>query len=134
MSAAGTSKLDCHQNLLTTIELPNTQTLTQISCQQNNLKGSGMDAMIASLPDRTGTSTGSLNVRFTYNTSWPEANVMTVTQVNAARAKNWDPRFYNGGWMSYDGAEEYEQGDVTGDNKVDVEDVNAIINIILKVS
>ena len=25
-------------------------------------------------------------------------------------------------------------GDVTGDNKVDVEDVNAIINIILKVS
>ena len=123
--------LNCYQNKLKTLDLSSNSVLTTLSCQQNLIRGANMDNMIQSLYNRSGLSTlGVLKVRYANNSSWPEGNRITPAQVQAARNRGWYPKHYSGGWEDYEG--DSTNGDVNGDGKVDVEDVNAIINIILE--
>ena len=123
--------LNCYQNQLTTLNLSNNSSLTKLACQQNLIRGGNMDRMIESLYNRANIgSTGTLNVRYANNSSWLEGNRITPAQVQAARSKGWYPKHYSGGWVDYDG--DPVNGDVNGDGKVDIEDVNAVINVILE--
>ncbi len=76
--------VDCHSNQLETLDLSENTALTTLFCFQNKIKGIGMDALVESLPT---VSEGSLNVMYVNN----EQNVMTTTQVAAAKAKGWKP-------------------------------------------
>ena len=65
-----------------------------------------------------------------------EGNVMTTTQVAAARAKNWIPGYAisENDWRDYEGSEPdpvFLRGDVNGDGVVNGTDIQEIINIIV---
>ncbi|MBO7578764.1 MAG: leucine-rich repeat domain-containing protein [Prevotella sp.] len=87
--------VDCHSNQLETLDLSENTALTTLFCFQNKIKGIGMDALVESLPT---VSEGSLNVMYVNN----EQNVMTTTQVAAAKAKGWTPYIWE-----YSISEEY---------------------------
>ena len=88
-------ELGCNDNQLSTLDLSENTALTKLSCYHNQIKGAGMDALVESLPTVSG---GSLNVVYSEN----EQNVMTTTQVAAAKAKGWTPYL-----CAYDHPKEY---------------------------
>ena len=97
-------QLLCHQNKLSTLILPQSPNLKKIYCYDNNLRGAGMDAVFATLPDRSDkTERGEIDV---YSSSGNDNNVCYAKHVNTARNKNWDVYYYaqNAGWILYDGA------------------------------
>lgn len=81
--------LHCYTNKLTMLTLSNNWNLKELYCYQNQIKGEGMDALVASLP--TVSSGGDMYVIYHSD----EKNLMTTTQVAAAKAKKWEPRYYN---------------------------------------
>ena len=88
-------------NQLTTLNLSENTALTMLSCYKNQIKGIGMDALLESLPT---VSDGRLNVMYFEN----EQNVMTTTQVAAAKAKGWISYYWYEaamGWIEYAGSE-----------------------------
>ncbi len=92
-------------NLLTTINFSMNNKLTSMEICKNNIKGEGMDALIASLPT-VSTGEGSMAV---YDTSgdYPEGNIMTPEQVAEAKSKRWFPKAWDSKtnkWVDYDGA------------------------------
>ena len=92
-------QLSCQDNQLTTLDLSENSALTILYCYQNKIKGTGMDALVESLPT---VSEGSLNVIYFEN----EQNVMTSTQVTAAKAKGWTTFYWNESvkrWVEYVG-------------------------------
>ena len=92
-------QLSCQDNQLTTLDLSENSALTILYCYQNKIKGTGMDALVESLPT---VSEGSLNVIYFEN----EQNVMTSTQVTAAKAKGWTTFYWNEfvkRWIEYAG-------------------------------
>ena len=92
-------QLSCQDNQLTTLDLSENSALTILYCYQNKIKGTGMDALVESLPT---VSEGSLNVIYFEN----EQNVMTSTQVTAAKAKGWTTFYWNESvkrWIEYAG-------------------------------
>ncbi len=92
-------QLSCQDNQLTTLDLSKNSALTILYCYQNKIKGTGMDALVESLPT---VSEGSLNVIYFEN----EQNVMTSTQVTAAKAKGWTTFYWNESvkrWVEYVG-------------------------------
>ena len=92
-------QLSCQDNQLTTLDLSENSALTILYCYQNKIKGNGMDALVESLPT---VSEGSLNVIYFEN----EQNVMTSTQVTAAKAKGWTTFYWNESvkrWVEYVG-------------------------------
>ena len=92
-------QLSCQDNQLTTLDLSKNSALTILYCYQNKIKGTGMDALVESLPT---VSEGSLNVIYFEN----EQNVMTSTQVTAAKAKGWTTFYWNESvkrWIEYAG-------------------------------
>ena len=94
-------ELGCNDNQLTTLDLSENTALTTLFCYQNQIKGAGMDALVESLPTVSG---GSLNVVYSEN----EQNVMTTTQVAAAKAKGWTPYL-----CAYDHPKEYAGQEVS---------------------
>jgi Leucine-rich repeat (LRR) protein len=71
--------------------------LTQLECYVNQIKGESMEALVESLPK---VSKGIMMVIYNAN----EQNVMTFTQVKAAKAKGWIPYYYpSNNWLKYDG-------------------------------
>ena len=92
----------CVRNRLTTLEVSGCPKLWEIFCYNNQIKGEAMDALIEGLPFRPD-GRGRLCVVNTEN----EQNVMTKTQVAAAKAKGWRPR-YSSGAFGYDGYLDYE--------------------------
>jgi hypothetical protein len=62
-----------------------------------------------------------------------EGNVMTTTQVAAAKDRGWTPYYYDGSsWLRYAGSEPAVlRGDANGDGKVDMDDATFVTNIIL---
>ena len=94
--------LYCYNNQLTALDVSKNTALIGLSCFSNRIKGTSMDALIASLP--TTVSDSYLNV--IYNTN--EGNVMTTTQVAAAKAKGWTPMYYDttkSAWLEYAGCD-----------------------------
>ena len=92
-------ELYCSSNQLTSLNVSKNTALTILDCHQNRIKGDGMDALITSLP-----IVSSRAIMFViYNEN--EQNVMTSTQVAAAKAKGWMPRYYDGtNWKEYVGS------------------------------
>lgn len=76
------SSLWCHDNQLTTLDVSTNAVLTELKFSQNKIRGTAMDALTESLPT---VNSGKLYVVSRIN----EHNVMTVEQVNAAKAKGW---------------------------------------------
>ena len=116
INLSGCSALDyvnCNCNQLTTLDLSENTALTTLFCLQNQIKGIGMDALVESLPI---VSEGSLLVMNFEN----EQNVMTTTQVAAAKAKGWTPYIWTYGREEYAGSEttQAEYRPFVEDNKV----------------
>ena len=118
------SSLDCSCNQLTSLYVSNNPNLNTINCANNNLttldvssctalkyfnidcnqiSGEAMDNLIASLPTLPEGEEGFLRVADL--TSEDEHNVITTTQVAAARAKNYIVKAWMPGWQEYDGVE-----------------------------
>ena len=95
--------VQCQGNHLTTLDLSENTALTTLYCYQNLIKGTGMDALVESLPI---VSEGSLNVMYFEN----EQNVITTTQVAAAKAKGWTSYI-----CIYDHSKEYAGSDTMDD-------------------
>ena len=90
--------LYCHLSKLTSLDLSKNTELTTLMCHQNQIKDTGMDALIASLPT---VSQGTMYVIYGED----EGNVMTPAQVTAAKAKGWIPacNYDKSGWVIYGG-------------------------------
>ena len=80
------TSLSCSDNQLATLDLSQNTKLYSLECYSNLIKGVGMDALVESLAEPQ--YQGSINVLTTNET---EGNVMTTTQVAAAKAKDWTP-------------------------------------------
>ena len=94
-------------------------------CYQNNIKGTDMDDLIDRLPAVSG---GLLYAIHSSN----EGNVMTTTQVAAAKAKGWVPYYHDGTrWQRYEGSIPTPRGDANGDGEIGMPDVMFVVNYIL---
>lgn len=97
--------LSCHDNQLTTLDVSGCTALESLYCYGNKIKGAKMDALVESLPySRWG--------KIYVFSMWEEANegnVMTTTQVAAAKEKGWTPMcsndYWSGYWFDYTGSE-----------------------------
>ena len=91
--------LNCLGNKLTSINVSGCVSLQTLHCYNNQINGDGMDAFVATLPTVVNKP---LYVIYSNN----EGNVMTTTQVAAAKAKGWIPYYYDGSSMQeYAGSE-----------------------------
>ena len=91
--------LDCSGNQLTSLDVSKNTVLTYLECDNNQIKGSAMDAFVESLPN---VNNGEMYVIWNED----EGNVMTITQVAAAKAKGWIPYYYDGtDWQEYAGSD-----------------------------
>ena len=98
--------LRCDRNRLATLDVSGCSELEEVDCYSNRIKGEAMDCLIAGLPVIPG-GWGHLPIMSTEN----EQNVMTKSQVAAAKAKGWNPRYKYGtfdypGWLDYEGSDE----------------------------
>ena len=94
--------LACYNNQLTTLDVSQNTKLQWVAFHQNQIKGAAMDAFLESLPT---VDNRTMNVIHNVN----EHNVMTKSQVAAARAKHWEPLYYDGSsWQKYEGSEPIE--------------------------
>ena len=92
--------LRCSGNRLAELDVTGCPELEEIICYSNQIKGEAMDALVAGLS----TSRGLLGV-INYK---DEQNVMTKTQVAAAKAKGWYVRYNdsNNQWKNYEGSDD----------------------------
>ena len=77
-------ELYCTGNQLTSLDLSENTALTALFCYQNRIKGTEIDVLVESLPTVTKSNLNIMNIA-------NEQNVMTTTQVAAAKAKGWTP-------------------------------------------
>ena len=95
--------LYCYNNQLTALDVSKNTELKYLSCYSNQIKGTAMDALVASLP------TVEEGVFYVINTKDAnEENVCTKSQVAVAKEKGWTVYNYNGN--SYN-RQEYEGSD-----------------------
>ena len=96
--------LYCYRNQLTALDVSKNTALATLRCYGNQIKGAAMDALVASLPT---ISSGTMDVIWNED----EGNVITTTQVAAAKAKGWTPRYHDGSsWQEYAGSEPVIEG------------------------
>jgi Leucine-rich repeat (LRR) protein len=101
--------LTCYNNPLAALDLSHNTALTSLECYGCQFKGTVMDALIASLPDRTGAEAGKFTVASDKELD-TNRNICTTTQVDAARAKNWNSFYYsnaNSAYLDYSGERQY---------------------------
>jgi hypothetical protein len=90
--------IDCSGCQLTALDVPECPELNTLFCFENKIAGANMDAIVSSLPDRTGKVAGTFMVIVTAG----DGNVCTTTQVAAAKAKNWN--VLDSYWQAYEGS------------------------------
>ncbi len=94
--------LNCAANQLTSLDVSQNTALTELHISLNRINGADMDALIAGLP-----STG--GVFHAYDPSdESEHNVLTTTQVAAAKEKGWTPLRFSPDiwdWVEYEGSD-----------------------------
>lgn len=97
------TQLLCDENQLTTLDFSNNPILWRLHCQKNLIRGASMDALVNSLP------TVAESEFRVYKEEDPTGNEMTDVQVAAARAKGWQPLYFDandgtyGTWKDYEG-------------------------------
>lgn len=95
--------LSCGYNKLTSLDVTGCSSLTSLSFTRNQIKGAAMDSLILGLP--------TVNEKTMYVIDYQdEGNVMTKSQVAAAKAKGWTPMWMDPdyGWREYEGSEDPE--------------------------
>lgn len=108
--------LGCSRNELTELDVSKNIELTQLGCSGNQIKGESMDALIESLPYTTDGVMEVINNDLEQVNEFAEQNVMTTSQVAAAKAKGWTPMyFHDGNWHPYDGSDPSGIEDITAD-------------------
>ena len=137
LDVSGCSSLQvlyCGDNQMTSLNVSNCPALREMNIVYNKLKGGKMDQIVAQLPTCGDDAHGSLYaiVEEEYvEEGFSEGNVMTVSQVNQANAKNWD--VYH--WIEYDyvpyAGSTGMPGDVNDDGNVNIMDVTALIDYLL---
>jgi hypothetical protein len=121
--------LQCSNNNLTSLDVTNTA-MVYIECFQNQINGAAMDAFVKGLPQIT--SGKEWDGLMYIVTSEDEGNVMTNTQVAVAKAKGWNPHYYDGKeWVPYADIKPVLRGDVNEDGVVNGTDIQEVINIIV---
>ena len=85
----------CDYNKLSSLNVKGCTSLKDLNLFHNAIKGTEMDALIGSLPDRTPANDGMMVVMDEIEEQ-PEGNVMTKDQVSVAVAKGWSVKeIYN---------------------------------------
>ena len=101
----GLKTLICFGNPLTSLDLSGCTVLKDLWCYSNQIKGKEMDALVESLPT---VDWGTMYAILSEN----EQNVMTTTQVAAAKAKGWRVYYYDRyDWFVYAGSEPAPQNE-----------------------
>ena len=114
----------CQDNL-SSLNVSGCTSLRDLAIWQNHISGEAMTNLISTLPTVTGNTPGQLAVLDDVN----EYNTITDEQVLAANRKNWVcKRWTNGHWEVI---VVNKPGDVDGDGKVSIDDVTALIDILL---
>lgn len=96
LSMWGMAKLetfDCHGCALTSLTIPSTSSLRQLTCYQNKISGTAMNSLVQQLYNRSGTTTGQFVV---WANADGEQNAITEQQALAAMEKNWNVVDNNG--------------------------------------
>lgn len=94
-------KLLCYKNKLTSLDLSANKQLTEVDCYSNQIIGSKMDSLLASLPTLNDEE-GSLFVFDATN----DGNICFTNQVAFANSKGWTVYYYTGhDWQKYEGRE-----------------------------
>lgn len=102
-------KLNCGFNELTTLDVSKNTALNVLTCCGNQISGQNMDDLISGLPQH---DTSDPNFFGVYdNSKGDEGNVCTKSQVAAAKAKGWMPKYLH----------EYEYEEEDGEIEVGVE-------------
>ena len=99
------TELFCYGNQLTALDLSKNTALTRLGCYGNQIKGEKMTQFMNSLPDRTSTSAGTIDV---VQEPAPEGNRCLKSDVAIAKGKNWEIRKYNADeykYFAYEGEE-----------------------------
>ncbi len=121
------TRLYCYNNKLTSLDLSNNTLLTYLGCYQNKIGETAMGNLVASLPTSTN---GEFYVIDTAQGN--EQNVITKSQVTAAKAKGWTVYdFHNGSSVEYAGSAEQTSGDLNDDGIINGVDLVAQTNLIL---
>ena len=117
------NSLFCNDNRLKSLDVSKNTILRELYCFGNQISGTGMSQLVNSLPTRTTSSI--LLVCADYVST---DNIITSAQVKKATGKGWTVKKYNsdGNAVDYAGL-----GDVNGDNKIDLTDLNTIVKIIM---
>ena len=91
--------LDCNNNQLTSLDISQNTALYRLECYVNQINETEMGNLVESLP----ANNGQLYVKW-FNSS-NEQNVITTSQVAAAKAKGWKVYAMNSDydWVEYDG-------------------------------
>jgi hypothetical protein len=111
--------LYCYDNQLTTLDVSKNTALKELGCYGNQFKGAVMDALIASLVDRTGAEEAGKFVVVSDTETDANRNTCTTAQVAAAKAKNWTSYNSDTDWniTEYAGSEPNAiEGVQTGDD------------------
>ena len=100
------TELWCYGNQLTALDISSQTMLKTLYCDRNQLSSETLTAIVAALSDRTGTTEGTLRIR--YEGASTEGNgelELTSVQVKTLKAnKNWTVKYYNGSaWVDYVG-------------------------------
>ena len=119
--------LSCNNNQLTSLDVSGCPNLSILSIYCNQLKGVAMNKLVEDLP--TFDFENHVGVLYFEN----EGNVMTTTQVAAAKAKYWFPYYAvsENDWREYVGSEpDFLRGDANGDGEVNVGDLVSVSNFM----
>ena len=137
LDLSGFTKLEylhCSENQLTWLDVSGCTGLTYLDCCANSIKREAMEAIVRSLPT---INDGKGNI-LVYNEEYDDGNECTEKHVFGLEMKNWDVYYYDKTkqtWLPYAGINEASggaNGDINGDNKVDIADVTALVDIVLR--
>ena len=121
----GLVNLYCSNNKLTSLNVQGCSSLTMIQCCNNQITESGMTTLVNSLPTRSSSSRGTLDVL--YNSD--EGNVFTSAHASIAKSKYWSPCRWNGSaWVEIEGA---VAGDLNGDGVLNATDLTLLISLVM---
>ena len=121
--------LNCSNNSLTSLVVSNISILNELDCSGNQISGAAMTQLVNSLPTKPSGEVGDFYV--CYDHQIPD-NIITAAQVMIAKGKGWEV-FINGDIKYGDdyGVVYAGQGDVNCDNKINQDDLDLIVKIIM---
>ena len=119
--------LYCYSNQLGSLDVSGCTALANLYCYQNAIKDTKMDSFIESLPSVSGGTLRIINGE-------SEGNLITKSQVTAAKAKGWSPLYYSSSsntWIEYTDIDFALRGDANGDDEISMSDIMFIVNYLL---